>query len=209
MSSFESSLCTYVKVFKTKFRLNAYLNVVSSEFFYIPLIPLYVCIFQYKLFSFFFSFKCHIKIEMVSCHTCWGGIFRCRRASAVGWVDAGPSRCSAAPRGRALRLPTHRPDSKDQSSRSEDILLAACHSGSVSGVRADRGARRFHRAETSILEKPLRVWPNVYFTRTGLKDDKEAVKRMEAGCFWSRTIAITNYWLKCKRYHSKCSKKCF
>lgn len=88
-----------------------------------------------------------------------------------------------------LHTETHRADSKDQSSCSEDILLAASHSGSVSGVRADRSARHFHRANAFIMEKPLQVRLTLYFTRAGLKADKEAIKRMEAVCFRSRTHA--------------------
>lgn len=49
-----------------------------------------------------------------------------------------------------LHTETHGAGSKDQSPCSEDILLAACHSGSVSGVRAGRGVHsgRLHHGET-------------------------------------------------------------
>lgn len=87
-----------------------------------------------------------------------------------------------------LHTQTHRADGQDQSSCSEDILLAACHSGSVSGVRADRGARRFHRADAFIMEKPLQFWPSLYFTGAGLEADKEACRRIGASCFRSRRL---------------------
>lgn len=45
--------------------------------------------------------------SIVSCRTVWSGIFHYRRASEAWLAAAGPSRCSAAPRGWALRLPAH------------------------------------------------------------------------------------------------------
>lgn len=126
---------------------------------------------------------------MVSCHTCWGGIFHCRRTSAVGWGDAGPSRCSAAPRGRALRLPTHRDAHSRQSG--PVLMLRGYPAGFLPqrlSFRCTCRQRRsplpqgghFHRGET----------------HPGLKADKEDIKRTEAGCFRSRTLVCGDVWIE-------------
>lgn len=55
-------------------------------------------------------------------------------------------------------------------------------------VRADRGARRFHRADAFIREKPHQVWPSLYSAGAELKADKGPVRRIEASCFRSRRL---------------------
>lgn len=102
--------------------MGEYLLFSNSCFPLFPLIPLNMLIFSIIEINVFLfcAPKCHTETEMVSSHTCWGGIFRCRRTSAAGWVGAGPSRCSAAPPGRALRLPTH---TDAQSRRSGPVLM--------------------------------------------------------------------------------------
>lgn len=118
--------------------------------------------------------------SIVSCRTVWSGIFHYRRASEAWLAAAGPSRCSAAPRGWALRLPAHTSGNthrdRQQSSMlwltggGGDILLAACHGGSVSGVRAGPGARSIHRGEAFHGgETPIRWEPPFYIKSTGVK----------------------------------------
>lgn len=49
---------------------------------------------------------------------------------------------------RAVFLHTRRDRQQSSGSHGRDILLAACHGGSVSGVRAGPGAHSSHGAET-------------------------------------------------------------
>lgn len=71
------------------------------------------------------------------------------------------------------RAATHaETDNNHQRSGSQggDILLAACHGGSVSGVRAGPGARSIHRGEAfHDGETPIRWELPFYFKSTGVK----------------------------------------
>lgn len=85
------------------------------------------------------------------------------------------------------RAATHaETDNNHQRSGSQggDILLAACHGGSVSGVRAGPGARSIHRGEAfHDGETPIRWEPPFYFKSTGVKSLSDRASRGEVEYF--------------------------
>lgn len=130
--------------------------------------------FSHDLISNFFPFlcadECQIETVTLSCPTCWDGSGRCRRTSAGGWVGAGPSRCSAAPRGRARRRPTHTDTGSrrwPQSSCSEGISCWLPATAAQYQVYVQTEAPAAPTAWTLSSWRGLQVWPTLYFNSAG------------------------------------------
>lgn len=140
-----------------------------------------------KFFPFLRAEECPIETVTLSCPTCWDGTFRCRRTSAGGWVGAGPSRCSAAPRGWALRLPTHTgthtADGNHQSSCSEGISCWLPATAAQYQVYVQTEALAAPTAWT------LSSWREASRSDPPCTLTAQTIKRMEAGCLGSRTVA--------------------
>lgn len=114
----------------------------------------------------------------VSRRTVWSGIFRYHRASEAWLAAADPSRCSAAPRGWALRLPAHTSDNTRRG-RQQSSALWLTGGGYPAGrlprwlcVRCTCRPRRSQRSQGQAFhggETPIRWDPPFYLGSTGVK----------------------------------------
>lgn len=134
----------------------------------------------------------------MSRRTVWSGIFRYRRASEVWLAAAGPSRCWAAPRGWALRLPAHTSGNtrrdRQQSSGSQGGYPAGCRPRWLR-VRCTCRPRRSQQPQGQSFhggQTPIR-WDPPHSLRTA--GVKSRLTRPSGGATWNIfTGSRTHRW---------------
>lgn len=141
----------------------------------------------------------------VSRRTVWSGIFRYRRASEVWLVAAGPSRCWAAPRGWALRLPAGTSGNtrrdRQQSSGSRGGGISCWPAATVAPCQVYVPAQALTAAtgpHLSWRKTPIRWDPSFTFRSAGVKS---RLTRPSRGATWniftgSRTARWKNSLLR-------------